>query len=314
MKNTLQDNSYTNNLIREEIDFLDFLSFLNTKKIKILIVSASSCLLFFLFSFLIIPKFESTVLIMPNEEKSNLDSIVNRYGGLASVAGISLNQGEINKSDYALQVLSSNIFLNKFFEDRNLMPLLLGTRKWEESNNTIIYDQNKYNPLKNEWVWKRKNRYGKPTILESMKYWQDKVFSIETNKLQGFHRVKIRHVSPFIAKDIATWLISDLNDAIRAIDVNEADLSIEYLSLESKNTSSEELRSLFFELISEKTKIKMLAFANRDYIFKVIDPAFVSEEPVIPNRTLMSMIGFFIGLTAGLISFLFIYILRIRKS
>ena len=81
-------------------------------------------------------------------------------------------------------------------------------------------------------------------------------------------------------------------------DVMEADLAIEYMNSELENTNSEELRSLFFDLIQTKIEVKMLAFSRPEYIFKTIDPPIVPEKKSSPNRAficvVITLLGFFL--------------------
>ena len=48
-------------------------------------------------------------------EASKTSSLVSRYGGLASMAGIDLPEGESSK-DLALEILNSRRFISKFMK------------------------------------------------------------------------------------------------------------------------------------------------------------------------------------------------------
>ena len=83
-------------------------------------------------------------------------------------------------------------------------------------------------------------------------------------------------------------------------DINEADLSIDYLYEEAKNTDSKELKEVFYSLIESQTKTKMLAFARKDYRFKIIDPPIVAEKRSSPNKIRIMFTGLILGLIFGI--------------
>ena len=96
-------------------------------------------------------------------------------------------------------------------------------------------------------------------------------------------------------------LINDLNNFIRESDVEEASKSIEYLEYETINTNYDELRSLLYSLIQAEIEKKMLAYSRSDYLFKVIDPAIISEDKSSPSRVLIIILGSLLGAMLGLL-------------
>jgi LPS O-antigen subunit length determinant protein (WzzB/FepE family) len=103
----------------------------------------------------------------------------------------------------------------------------------------------------------------------------------------------------------------DLNNFMRDRDVREAELSIEYLNNEVSGTKSEALKDVFYNLIKTNTEKKMLAFSREDYLFRIIDPPIAPEEKSSPNRPLICILGFLLGLMFSFIYVLFMnYIFR----
>jgi hypothetical protein len=92
----------------------------------------------------------------------------------------------------------------------------------------------------------------------------------------------------------------ELNNFMRKDAVDEAELAIEYLENEVNQTQSEELKLLFYKLIQSKTERIMLAYSRDEYIFRLIDPPYVSQEPFSPNRILFLIAGLFFGLATGI--------------
>ena len=125
------------------------------------------------------------------------------------------------------------------------------------------------------------------------------VFSIEQNDKNNFIKLNITYFSPFLAQEWATWLIEDINNHMRNIDLNEAQNSINYLNKALLETESKELESLIYNLIETNIKKIMLTKSREDYVFKVIDPAIAPEMKSSPMRFLIivmsSVFGFFVG-------------------
>ena len=95
--------------------------------------------------------------------------------------------------------------------------------------------------------------------------------------------------------------------------MKEADLSIQFLSLEAKKTNSETLRSLFYALIKSNTEKKMLAYSRPDYVFRVIDPPIIPEKKSYPSRSLIIIVGAFIGLFLS-ISYVLVRAFILKKT
>ena len=103
--------------------------------------------------------------------------------------------------------------------------------------------------------------------------------------------MSIDHQSPIVAAQWVNWLVEDVNAAVKAQDVSEAEKSIEYLKQQVANTSLADLQAMFFELIQSQTETVMLAEVRPEYVFKTIDPAVVPEEKSKPSRALICVLG-----------------------
>ena len=235
--------------------------------------------------------------MVPNATDSDM-SLSERYGGFASLAGISLDDQSSNSIEIAKEVIQSRKFISNFIEKNDLLVPLMAAKGWDETSNILIINEKIYDTSSNMWM-----RDVKPplksehSLQEAYKYWIDDVFSMSENRYNGFIKYSIEHYSPHFTKEVAELLISELNTTMRDNDIMEADLAIEYMNSELENTNSEELRSLFFDLIQTKIEVKMLAFSRPEYIFKTIDPPIVPEKKSSPNRAFicitLTLLGFF---------------------
>jgi len=291
----------TNNNQDINISELIRILFLN----KLLVISIT---LIFLVSSLIYAetlayKYASTALAVPVEDSSDINNLASQYGGLASLAGVSLPAVSVDKSAIAIEVLKSRLFTTNFIEKHDILVPMMAAKSWDRELNKIVIDQTKYDEKNNKWVrLVSPPKESKPSLNEAYDFWKKNIFSVYQDKANGLVTIKITHYSPYIAKKWADWLFYFLNNYLRDQEVQEADLSIKYLYQEVNKTESKELKDVFYSLIESQTKTKMLAFARKDYSFRIIDPPIVSEKRASPNKIRIvvssSIMGFFLGLFA----------------
>jgi LPS O-antigen subunit length determinant protein (WzzB/FepE family) len=292
--------SNLNKTLVDEIDILELLKILWSRKFLLIIVFLLSSIISVVYTLSLPNKYQSTVVLVPAEQ-SSMDSALSQYGGLASLAGVNIPT-KIDKSTIALEILKSRLFVQNFINNRDILVPLMASKDWDLNNNELVLDLEIYDPINEKWLRKPSaKKKSKPSLQEAYALWMNETFSSSKNIKNGVVYITILHVSPNISQQWAEWLIEDLNKYMRESDVNEAELSIEYLTKEVKKTNSEELKSLFFKLIQSNTETKMLAYSRSDYIFRVIDPPIVPEEKVLPNRAYLSIIGSFLGTVLGVL-------------
>jgi LPS O-antigen subunit length determinant protein (WzzB/FepE family) len=55
------------------------------------------------------------------------------------------------------------------------------------------------------------------------------------------------------------------------------------------------MQSVFYQLIEDQIKNKMLAEVQDEFVFKIVDPAVIPEEKSKPKRALICILGFMLG-------------------
>ena len=108
-------------------------------------------------------------------------------------------------------------------------------------------------------------------------------------------------MSPDVGALWTSLAIKDLNNAIRAQDIAEAESSIAYLRQQVEATPLAELRKVFFDLIQAQTETMMLAQVREEYVFKTLDPALAPERKSEPKRALICILGTMLGGMIGVI-------------
>lgn len=256
---------------------------------------------------LVLPNIYSANALLAPAEKSGggMSAMMQQYGGLASLAGVSLPDDDGSaRSQLGMQLMKSRAFIGNFVEQRGILPELFATTSWDPDTNKIRFDKNVYDPVSKQWVRDvEPPRKVVPSAQEAHKAFMG-LLSVSQNKDTSYVTVAIEHQSPMVAAQWVTWLVEDVNAAVKAQEVSEAKKSIQYLREQVANTSLADLQAVFFELIQSQTETVMLAEVRQEFVFKTIDPAVAPEEISKPNRFLVIFLGTFVGSIFGIIAVL----------
>ena len=256
--------------------------------------------------------YRAEALLAPNDQEGagGLSALAAQYGGLASLAGINLGGGQVDKTALGLEILKSRKFISEFVERRDILVPLVAARGWDSETGELIIDPEDYDRVLGKWIRDvSPPKKTVPSLQEAYKEFE-KILSVTQNKKNGLVTVAIEHYSPTVAKQWVDWLIDNLNASIMLKDVAEAEQAIEYLNKQIENTPLADMRNVFFSLIEEQTKTVMLARVSNEYLFKTIDPAFVPEEKSKPHRSLIVLAS---AILAGLLSIIWVVLTGIGK-
>jgi len=260
--------------------------------------------------------YKSEALLAPVEQEGSggLTSLAGQFGGLASLAGVNLGGGGINKSQLAIEILKSRQFVSAFIKERQVLPDLMAAETWDMMANKVVYDEEIFSSQKKEWVRNVKAPFQpEPSMQEAYKVFS-KIVSISSDKETGMVRLSIQHVSPYIAQSWVSWLIEDINQAMKEREVLEAKRSTIFLQQQLKQTEIADIRAILYKLIEEQTKTIMFAKVRDEYVFKTIDAALVPEEKFKPKRALIVVLGTMLGGMLGVGTVVIRYLVRKNKG
>ena len=260
--------------------------------------------------------YTASALLAPAESGGGgLSGLMKQYGGLASLAGVSLPGGEEgSRAQLGMQLMRSRAFIGDFVERRDILPELMAVESWDAGSGDIIFDPDDYEADTSTWV-RVVDLPKKPTpsLLEAHEEFMD-ILGVSEDKQTGYVTVSIDHQSPVVAAQWVNWLIEDVNAAVKAQDVSEAEKSIEYLKQQVANTSLADLQAMFFELTQSQTETVILAEVRPEYVFKTIDPAVVPEEKSEPSRALICVLGTLLGGMLGVVIVLILHYARLETE
>lgn len=255
----------------------------------------------------------SALLASADTEKSGgLSGLAAQYGGLAAMAGINIGSGG-DRIDEGLAVLKSRKFIGDFIERHDLWVPLMAVKRWGGVHGKLVVDESVYDEEARRWVREVESpRTSKPSVQEAYEKFVAEHLSVSVDKATSFVTLAIEHSSPYVAQEWVTWLISDLNNAIKVDDVASAERSIAYLQQQLGQTAVADLQAVFYQLIEGQMKTIMLANAREEYLFRTLDPAIVPEQKAKPKRAMICVMGTLIG---GILSIVLVFALNyIRKD
>lgn len=291
----------------EEISFRNLAEVIWNGRLLIVICSLLMALLSVIAAFSINNVYTAKAVLAPaNQSPAGISSLLKQYGGFASLAGVSLPASdEASQVDLGLELVQSRAFVREFVERRGILPQLMASQSWDIQSQSLSYDHAIYDDETKTWTRKVKSPYSKkPNFLEAHEQFLE-ILSVSEDRKTGFITLAVEHASPKVAADWVTWIIEDVNAAVRQSDIEEATKSIEYLTAQIEGTRLSELQAVFFELIQSQTEKVMLAEVRPEYVFKTIDPAVPPNEPSKPHRLLICVLGLLFGVVLGIGTVLF---------
>ena len=246
--------------------------------------------------------YRSEALLAPVSGGDGAGSLASRFGGLASLAGVSLPGGGADKTSLAIEYIKSRAFLDTFMQKHpEVLQELMAVEAWSASDNTLVFDPEIFDAETQTWVREVDfPKQPKPSLQEAHKVFKD-IISVSQDKETSFVKVSVEHLSPNVAAKWVDWLVEEVNNALRDKDIAQAQRSIAFLESEIARTSLAEMRSNLFSLVQSQTETIMLANASPEYIFKTVDPAVVPEEKAKPKRALIAVLGTMLGGMLGVL-------------
>ena len=292
----------------DEIDLLELFHVLLQGKWIIVSVTAFASIWGVLYSLSLPNIYESKSMLAPVSTSGGISSSLGGYASLAGLAGLELpSSGGGSNTAQAIQKLQSLSFFEENILPNIFLPDLMAYESWEFQTNTSIHNKDAYDKDTDTWV--RGYSYPKkqiPSAQESYKAFMGH-FNISEDRKTGFLSLKIKHQSPFIAKQWAELVINQVNTFYRQKDKSESEKAVIYLNQKLAMTSLSEVKVAIAELLQQHTKKLTLVEAKEFYVFEFIDPPAVPEIKSEPKRALICIISAILG---GLLSILLVFIMH----
>ena len=282
---------------QDEIDLRELFSVLWQGRWLFSAFSFSICLLTLIYALLTPNQYQATVILAPAQKASgSISSALGQLGGLASLAGIEIGGGEGGDKQIALEVMQSRSFMQQFIQQSGILIELIAAKGWDSDSKRLIIDRDIYDPQTRQWVRAAPSgRQVTPSLWEAYEVFSE-ILAVSEDKKTGLVSVSIEFFSPYQAKQWLENYILAINLYLQQRKLRQLAKNIDYLQQQIATTSVAEMREIFFTLIEEQIKSKMLVEASPDYAFTTVSEAMLPEEKSQPKRALMVILGGLLGL------------------
>lgn len=242
--------------------------------------------------------YQSKAILSPVSDTTGggLSQVMKNYGGIASLAGVNLSSGDPSSNSLkALEKLRTLSFFEKNIMPNIFLPDLMAFDYWDASSNKLVYDDSIFDDSTQKWV--RDFAYPQTQEPSPQESFNAFIGHLQASKdtETGFINISIKHQSPYVAKAWTELIIDQLNYFFRTKDKQEAQASMDYLNIQMSQTSFAEIKLVIAQLLQQKMQQLALVEASDSYVFDYIDPPAVMETKSEPVRSLICIIGAFLG-------------------
>ncbi len=309
MENNIQNDTQYD----DEIDLRELFGVLWAGKIKIIAITAVFAFVSVFYALSLPNLYKATAQLAPAQSGSSaLSGALGQLGGLASFAGVSVGGGASSEVQIAQEIMKSWSFIESFIADNDLAVELFAAEGWSKDSNQLQINNDVYDAENNQWLIKNEAGVAGPPRSWILFLAFSGLLEISEDSASGLVSVSIEYYSPQVAKQWVDLYVESINRFMQQRQVDKVTRNIAYLQEQIGKTSIAEMREVFYTIIEEQTKSKMLAEASPDYAFVAVGPSMVPEEKSQPKRALICILGTLLG---GMLSVLLVLVMHYaRKS
>jgi uncharacterized protein involved in exopolysaccharide biosynthesis len=298
----------------DEIDLRELFGILLVGKLRIIAITAVFAVASIIYALSVPNEYKATALLAPaKSDGGGLSGALGQMGGLASLAGISLGGGASGEAEIAQEIMKSWSYIEGFIDENNIAVEVFAAEGWSKGSNELQIDADLYDAETKTWLVENATTgvVGPPSSWELFESFSKRLAVLE-DKTSGLVSVSIEYYSPQVGKQWVDLYVESINRFMQQRQVTKISRNIEYLQEQIGKTSIAEMQEVFYSIIEEQTKNKMLAEASPDYAFVVVGPSMVPEEKSQPKRALICILGTLLG---GMLSVLLVLVMHYaRKS
>jgi uncharacterized protein involved in exopolysaccharide biosynthesis len=282
--------------LEDEITLRDLFEVLWRDKWLILWMTLAITLVVGVAAWLIPKSYRAQVVLSPVSDVAGagglggtLGSLASQFGGLASLAGISIS-GDSKRAE-SVAVLQSEALTTKYIRDNDLLPVLY-QKKWNAATKS----------------WNENNTRKIPTLWKANLYFKKKVRSISTDAKTGLVTLSITWKDPQTAAKWANDLVEMTNDYLRSKAIEESERNIAYLNDQAAKTNVVEAKQAIYKILQNEINKVMLARGSMEYAFRILDPAVAPDNPHSPQKLIWLLAGMFGGFCIS------VFVVLLRRS
>ena len=295
----------------DEIDLRELFGVLLAGSRKIIAITAVFAFISVIYALSVPNQYKATALLAPAQSNSSALPALGGLSGLASLAGVGLGGSKSTEGQIAQEIMRSWSFIEGFINDSELAVELVAAQGWSKTSNKLQINEDVYDTKNNQWLVENESGVkGPPSSWELFQAFSDRLEVSEDKS--GLVSVSFEYYSPEIAKQWLDMYVAAINAHMQQRQILKVTNSINYLQVQIEKTSIAEMREVFYAIIEEQTKNKMLAEASPEYVFVAVSPSMLPEVKSQPQRALIFILGTLLG---GILSALLVLLMHYaRKS
>jgi LPS O-antigen subunit length determinant protein (WzzB/FepE family) len=297
----------------DEIDLRKLFGVLWAGKLKIIAITAVFAFVSVIYALSVPNQYTATALLAPAQsDSSDLSGALSQMGGLASLAGVSIGSGESSEAQIAQEIMQSWSFIEGFIATNNIAAEVYAAEGWSKGSNELQINDGVYDTENKQWLVKNESGVtGPPSSWYLFQAFSERL-EVSEDKISGLVSVSIEYYSPQIAKQWLDMYVAAINAHMQQRQMTKVTNNINYLQAQIEKTSIAEMREVFYNIIEEQTKNKMVAEASPEYAFVAVSPSMVPEQKSQPQRALICILGTLLG---GVLSVLLVLVMNyVQKS
>ena len=310
----MQNNILNDTQYDDEIDLRELFGVLWAGSRKIIAITAVFAFVSVIYALSVSDQYKATVLLAPAQsDSSDLSGALGRLGGLASLAGVDIGGGDSSEAKMAQEIMKSWSFIDVFIAENNISVEVYAAEGWSRGSNELQIDDDIYDAETKTWLVENDNtgEVGPPSSWVLFEEFSERLV-VSENKKSGLVSVSIEYYSPQIAKQWLDMYVAAINAHMQQRQMEKVTNNINYLQAQIEKTSIAEMREVFYTIIAEQTKNKMMTEASPEYAFVAVSPSMVPEEKSQPQRAFICILGTLLG---GMLSVMLVLVMHYaRKS
>jgi uncharacterized protein involved in exopolysaccharide biosynthesis len=239
----------------------------------------------------------STAVLKPAESASGMSSMLSQYSGLASLAGITLpTDAQMDNPTLALEVIKSRDFFESLYKDEQFLINITALGSYIKESKTVTIDPEIYNLEEKKWVREPSDAGNiKPSLQEAHELFLEENLIIGRDIKTGIVSISIKHISPYLAKDMAFKIVNNLNSYMKKEQTDLALKSKTFLEKQLSETRYQEMQKVLAALLEREMQTLLLSSITEDFVFEYLDMPRVPERKSGPKRAVICIYGTILG-------------------
>lgn len=300
-------NDKNNNFHKNEVDIKELFLVCWKNKLLITLITSFFAIFSVIYALMLPNIYSSSALLVPTEQDDSLSSQLGQFSSIASLGGIQLPTHKSSKTSEAIERIKSFEFFSTYFLPNIKLENLMAVKKWNSSNNNLIYNDKIYSSRIQKWIKK------KPSNQQAFRSYKNALI-VNQDKMTSFVKISFSHKSPEVAKEWIEIIIFNINESMRLEDISASQNYINFLNESQQSINVQYLKVVASRLLENQMQTLMLASSNDSYVFKTIDSPILPELKSSPNRATICIAITLFGGVLSVLLVLFKHYFMARKK